>query len=154
MASTDGRGADDTTSEPISGCLSQIVCRTERRDCASRVSSNRGRLRGRPWTSLALDFLEGRAICRGRGVGERCGDNDIRSSCPSSSALRFRLLIFEEGELAMECISKTTFGNRLGIGWGHAYNDRCEESGDSEGTERTYESWEARRSSLVCSSCR
>lgn len=88
---TEGLGADATTSEPICGCRSHIVCNTDRRESASRVSRRRGRVRGRPETSLALTFFAGREIVRGAKAGDVCGEMLMLSS--SSSAFRFRVAI-------------------------------------------------------------
>lgn len=83
------------TSEPISGCRSQIVCSTDLRDWASSVSSNRGRESGRPVTSLPLGFFVARAM--GRDDIRGLLDGEVISS---SSFFRFRLAIFGGVETA------------------------------------------------------
>lgn len=66
----------------------------------SKVSSKRGRVRGRPETA-GRARLEGRMVGRGRGAkaGEPVGEADIRMSWSllSSSAFRLRLLDGCEG---------------------------------------------------------
>lgn len=102
---TDGRGADVTTSCPISGWRSQIVCKTLLSESASRVSRRRGKASGRPMTSLFLVFFDGRAIWRDDMAGDVRGETDMSSSrdrgSRSSSAFRLRADILGERWVAI-----------------------------------------------------
>lgn len=101
--STEGLGAVETTSAPISGCRSQMECNTIRSDWASRVSRRRGNTSGLPVTSVPRDRFTGRDANLEEKPGVLRGEKDMPSYPPpfgsdrpdssSSSALRFRQLI-------------------------------------------------------------
>jgi hypothetical protein len=99
-----GRGADVVTSWPMSGWRSQMDCSRLRISSAFRVSSNRGRGRGRPDVFVRIRFVEDRWKGRVGTAGEPLGLADMRSSSPllpSSSAFLLRLDMLCEGERAV-----------------------------------------------------
>ena len=107
---TEGRGADDMISAPMSGFLSHSWRRRERISSADSVSRSRGSGRGRP-----VVFVRARLVRRegvigkergvvedavGRDAGRGEGEEDMRSvllesKFSSSEALRFRELMLE-----------------------------------------------------------